>query len=95
MNPNPYQSPIIPPNAGSEPESSSESSHQVLVDMRNMQRETLQLTRDAVARQKRTMRFLLFGLAAFTLFGAFLILLLVGSAIIQIWTQPLPPAAGS
>jgi hypothetical protein len=92
MNPNPYQSPVIPPNAGStSPATSEESTHQVLVDMRNMQREMLTMTKDAVERQKRTVRWMLLGLAGFILFG--MLLLVVFTYLSLLVEFPVTPAA--
>jgi hypothetical protein len=87
MNPNPYESPRIPPNAGTEPESSSESTHQVLVDIRSLQREMLTLTKDAVERQRRTVRMMLVLLAGVTLFGVLIIILFAVSAFLSLWAE--------
>src|SRR6187455_1037815 len=57
MEPNPYQSPAIPPTSVQFEEPGD--SYRVLIDIRDSQREMLALYREALARQKRAIRLMM------------------------------------
>ena len=79
MEPNPYQSPVIPKEGQGQKE--SESAIALLSEMRDMQRETLALARSNAALN----RYAIYGVLSFILLAALCIIAFTGVGMARIW----------